>query len=96
MTRSRLILASREHDDVPAAAEAEGDELATEVLTLRDEAVVGISCERCNGRNLRRTLLRGSLSTVRAEPGAEHVDEGNHCPRQVPRGRVQRVERPLL
>src|SRR5262245_15668190 len=29
------------------------------------------------------------------EPGTEHVDEGNHLPRQVPRRRVERVERPL-
>src|SRR5215510_14224788 len=35
--------------------------------------------------NLRRTPLPRRLPPARAEPGTEHVDEGNHCPRQVPR-----------
>jgi len=35
------------------------------------------------------------LPPARAKPGTEHVDEGNHFPRQVPRRGVQRVERPL-
>src|SRR5262249_48273794 len=57
----------------------------------------GVACSGRCAASARSFLdqLRSGLRMRGTEPGTEHVDEGNRFPRQVPRRRVQRVERPL-